>query len=460
MSLYATFCQQMTVVTPEQSLVVAFSGGLDSSVLLALAARWAKEQGVAVKAVHIAHGLQTAAQVWPQHCASVAQSLGVPYQTIQVQVALGPRVSVEAAAREARYQALSEVMQPGGILLTGHHLDDQAETLLLALKRGAGVSGLAAMPVRKSFGPAAKSNQQWRPLLACSRHELETYAHSQRLTWVEDPSNSDNSFDRNFLRNQVLPILQKQWPTFNNTLARSAELCAEQMDLADEIARQDLAELLINSVDVGLANEQAAGLQITGLQALSPARRNNVLRHWAHLQHIYPSRRQLQAIWQEVALARNDATPEIRLGEARVCRYQGALYVPAISSIPVPVAALEAETWHAVGVGRLRLTWVSSGADLIGDLLPKQLQLVFNRNGLRAQPHGRAGSRPLKKLWQEYGVPPWRRSSMPLLLQGDQLVAIPGLFVSQTYTPKPEQAGWRIDWENTSSSPQNSKDKT
>ncbi|MBO1519773.1 tRNA lysidine(34) synthetase TilS [Oceanisphaera pacifica] len=433
MDLYSVFSRQMSGLTPKHALVVGFSGGLDSTVLLALAARLAKEQGVSLRAIYIAHGLQAAADDWPAHCAQVANALGVSCQTITVQVQLGPRVSLEAAARSARYQAFSERLAANEILLTGHHLDDQAETLLLALKRGAGVAGLAAMPVKKNIGHA----QQWRPLLSCSRSQLEAYAHEQGLDWVEDPSNSDNAFDRNFLRNRIMPILTQKWPSVTTTLARSAELCAEQADLAEEIAEQDLAQLLNNQ----------GGLLVAGLQLLSTARRQNALRYWLHRQGLYPSRRQLQAIWQELALARADASPQVRIGQQTVQRYQGALYVPITAAEPIELPRLVAEQWLDAGVGQLKISWVPEHADLAADVEIDSLQLVFNRSGLRAQPTGRAGSRPLKKLWQEYAIAPWQRASMGLVMQGDSLVAVAGLFTCQAYQAKPNQAGWKIEWQ-------------
>lgn len=436
MSLYALFCRDMGELPPQASLLVAYSGGLDSTVLLALTAQFARERGVSIKALHIAHGLQDAAESWPGHCKEVAASLGVNCDIQAVQVMLGSRVSLEAAAREARYQALSAAMQPHDILLTGHHLDDQAETLLLALKRGAGIAGLAAMPACKAFG-SYPQNQQWRPLLSCSRSSLEAYAKKHTLSWVEDPSNQDDEFDRNFLRNQIFPRLLAQWPSFNETTARSAELCAEQLQLALELAEFDLPKLQNNQ----------GGLSVAGLAALTEPRRHNVLRHWLQLQHVHPSRAQLQAIWQEVALARIDASPEVRLGQLRVCRYQDALYVPKTQGQPQALTNVVAEQWLDAEVGRLRLSWVAQEADLIPELDLSQLQLAFNVSGLRAQPKGRAGSRPLKKLWQEYAVPTWSRGQMPLLmLKEAQLVAIPGLFVSQAYAAQPNQAGWRLEW--------------
>ncbi|MFP2770663.1 tRNA lysidine(34) synthetase TilS [Oceanisphaera sp. KMM 10153] len=433
MDLYAEFCRHTATLAPKQSLLVAFSGGLDSTALLALAARLAREQGRAVRAVHIAHGLQAAAEPWPAHCARVAESLGVPCQTIRVQVELGPRVSLEAAARESRYRALAEVMMPGEILLTGHHQDDQAETLLLALKRGAGVAGLAAMPMRKPFGPG----QQWRPLLTCSRRQLEAFAREEGVSWVDDPSNADDDFDRNFLRNRILPPLLAQWPSFNRTLARSAELCAEQMELAAELVEADLPDLL----------NSAGGVSIAGLQTLSRARRHNVLRHWLQQHGIHSSRSQLQAIWQELALARVDAEPEVRLGKRCIRRYQDFLYLPTAGSTPRPLANVRTGEWLHCGVGKLRLGPVSRGADLVAGFDLAELHIAFQVPGLRARPAGRSGSRPLKKLWQEYGIPPWQRPQIPLLMQGNQLVAAVGLFVCQAFSPEPDAPGWRLEWQ-------------
>ncbi|MBL1378584.1 tRNA lysidine(34) synthetase TilS [Zobellella sp. CGMCC 1.18722] len=432
-ALYPHFCRKMQALAPAGRWFVAFSGGLDSTVLLALCARLAAGQGRALTALHVHHGLQAVADAWPAHCAAVASRLGVPCRTLYVQVALGPRISLEAAAREARYRALAAELAPGDALLTGHHRDDQAETLLLALKRGAGVAGLAAMPASRPLGAGV----QLRPLLDCSRQQLEAHAREAGLSWVEDPSNADNRFDRNFLRNEILPRLQAQWPSFMDTLSRSAELCAEQLDLAGELAAQDLPGLLT----------AGGGLSVAGLARLSPARRGNALRHWLQGQGIHCSRVQLTALWRELALARPDATPQLRLGQKEVRRYQGALYLPEPGPAPRPLPALQAGTWQDCGAGRIRLEWTETGAELAAGLDPARLHLAFGVPGLRARPLGRTGSRPLKKLWQEYAIPPWQRERIPLLLDGDRLVAALGVFISQEYASLPDRPGWRLQWQ-------------
>ncbi|WP_232818152.1 tRNA lysidine(34) synthetase TilS [Zobellella maritima] len=413
---------------------MAFSGGLDSTVLLTLAARLAREQGRSVRAVHIHHGLQAVADGWPAHCVRVAASLGIKCQTLQVQVNLGPRISLEAAARDARYQALAGVMQTGDVLLTGHHLDDQTETLLLALKRGAGMEGLAAMPDIKPLGPG----RQWRPLLDLSRLQLEQFAHQEGLSWITDPSNTDSRFDRNFLRNEVLPAILARWPAFNRTVARSAELCAEQAELAAELAEQDLT---------GMVGDHQS-LSIAGLQELSAARRHNALRHWLQAQGVYCSRLQLHTVWQEVALARDDATPLLVLGERQIRRYRQRLYVLCGEAVPRPCAGLAADTWLELGVGRLRLQYRSAEPGLSPALDPGQLHIAFGTQGVRAHPLGRAGSRPLKKLWQEYRVPPWQRDRVPLLFDGERLVAAVGVFICRDFASQPGGPSWQLEWQS------------
>ncbi|GAA3535117.1 tRNA lysidine(34) synthetase TilS [Zobellella aerophila] len=432
MDLYSRFCRQIAELGSRGELLVAFSGGLDSTVLLALTARLAREQGRSVRAVHIHHGLQAVADSWPAHCTRVAASLGVVCQTLGVQVTLGPRVSLEAAAREARYRALAGAMRPGELLLTGHHQDDQTETLLLALKRGAGVEGLAAMPHIKPFGPG----WQLRPLLGWSRRQLERFACIERLSWVTDPSNADSRFDRNFLRNEVLPGLVARWPAFNQTVARSAELCAEQAELAAELAEQDLP---------GLVQDHRA-LSIPGLQELSPARRHNALRHWLQAQGVYCSRLQLHTLWQEVALARDDASPLLALGERQVRRYRQRLYVVAGAAVPRPCAGLAADSWLELGVGRLRLAFRTGDVGLDPALDLGRLHIAFGAQGGRAHPLGRAGSRPLKKLWQEYRIPPWQRERVPLLFDGERLVAAVGVFICRDFASRPGEPSWQLEW--------------
>lgn len=214
---------------------IAFSGGLDSTVLLHLLADYARSHAAPpLRAVHVHHGLQAAADAWPAHCKAVCANLGIALEVIHVQVS--PGASLEQAARDARYAAFQQTLGPGDILFTGQHCDDQAETLLLRLLRGAGLRGLAAMPWQRPLGQGSLV----RPLLGCARQQLQAYAQARGLAWIDDPSNADTRFARNFLRREVMPQLQQRWPQVGQNFARAAEHLGEALGLLDELAQGDL----------------------------------------------------------------------------------------------------------------------------------------------------------------------------------------------------------------------------
>ena len=268
-TLHAKLLQTLAPWRNAPAWHIAFSGGLDSTVLLHLLAN--TEHLPPHKAIHIHHGLQAAADAWPSHCQSICDRLGVPLHVMHVQVQ--PGASLERAAREARYQAFAEVVGAGEVLLTGQHRDDQAETLLFRLLRGAGVRGLAAIPMHR---PLANGHLV-RPLLDASRAELEAYAHEHQLTWIEDPSNADPRFSRNYLRHRVFPLLTERWPQAVSSLARTAEHLSEAQGLLDELAQMDLHAADQSSPFPWLP---LPSLALAPLRELSDARQRNVLRHW------------------------------------------------------------------------------------------------------------------------------------------------------------------------------------
>ncbi len=289
-----------TALPGAQRYVLAFSGGLDSHVLLHLLA---KQTASALKskvlAVHVDHGLQNSSQAWAQHCVSTADALGIPCEVMQVQAAPAPGQSPEAAARQARYAALADWITPDSCLLTAHHQDDQAETLLLQLMRGAGPKGLASMPQQCSFA----AGTHCRPLLTVSREQLHNYAMEHNLNWIEDSSNQDQTIDRNFIRQQVLPVLYKRWPQASTTVARSARNCAEHERLAQALAAIDLD---------GLLDPADNTLSISKLLSLSIERQANVLRYWIS-QHALPlpNRKRLRELLRQLATSANDRHPQL-----------------------------------------------------------------------------------------------------------------------------------------------------
>lgn len=413
--------------------LVAFSGGLDSTVLLHRLAQLRERTGARLRAIHVHHGLSRYADDWVVHCQQVCQRWNVPLEVVRVQLQNNGQ-GIEAQAREARYAAFASALQPQEALLTAQHLDDQCETLLLALKRGSGPAGLAAMPETLAFAGGTIV----RPLLEISRQALEAYASAHGLTWIEDESNQDSRYDRNFLRLRVLPGLTQRWPHFARSVARSAALCGEQEHLIDELLADELASL------TGPQGE----LRLTPLAAMSAIRRAALLRRWlARGGGPAPSRAMLARLWEEVACARADATPCLRLGEEEVRRYHGALWrVKCRASLDEVVL-----DWESPGqplalpeaLGILRLDEQGTAVRP-----PADGERVTVRFRARGTVHilGRAHGRPIKKLWQELGVAPWRRFTTPLLYYNECLIAAPGIFVTREGAPQGASC-WRILWQ-------------
>ncbi|MBN6044273.1 tRNA lysidine(34) synthetase TilS [Citrobacter sp. ku-bf4] len=406
-----------TSLITSRQILIAFSGGLDSTVLLHQLVQWrAQQPTLSLRAIHIHHGLSPHADEWAAHCEAVCTQWQVPLVVERVTLA-DAGLGIEAHARQARYQAFADALLPGEVLVTAQHLDDQCETFLLALKRGSGPAGLSAMGERSAFA----GTQLIRPLLTQSRAALEQWARRYQLCWIEDESNQDDAYDRNFLRLQVLPLLQQRWPHFADATARSAALCAEQEHLLDELLADELSDY--TTVEGTLA--------LTPLMTMSRVRRAALLRRWLAAQHApMPSRDALERLWQEVALAREDASPCLRFGDYEVRRYQGQLWW--IKSVAGQSETVMVWTdWQAplslpAGCGVLRLI---AGGELRKPRADEAVSIRFKAPGV-LHIVGRNGGRKLKKIWQELGVPPWRRDTTPLLFYGDTLIAAAGVFVT------------------------------
>ena len=421
-----------TSLLNSQSILVAFSGGLDSTVLLHQLVQWrAQHPEVALRAIHIHHGLSPHADSWVQHCESVCMQWQVPLVVERVHLE-DDGLGIEAQARRARYQAFAQTLLPGEVLMTAQHLDDQCETFLLALKRGSGPAGLSAMGENSPFA----GTQLIRPLLTQTREALEAWARQHELCWIEDESNQDDTYDRNFLRLRVTPLLQQRWPHFAQAVARSAALCAEQESLLDELLASDLADCIT-----------AHGtLLLVPLMMMSDVRRAALLRRWlAGLNAPMPSRDGLERIWQEVALAREDASPCFRLGEYEVRRYQSQLWwvksVDGQSETVIPWLEWKTPLALPAGLGSVQL--ISAG-ELRMPQADEAVSIRFKAPGL-LHIVGRNGGRKLKKIWQEQGIPPWRRDTTPLLFYGETLIAAAGVFVTREGAAEDEE-GVSLVW--------------
>lgn len=430
----------------QRHVLVGFSGGLDSSVLLHLLVCLRDQllPDLMIRAIHIHHGLNPLADSWVKHCQQQCEQWKVPLEVIRV--TLDTRHSgIEAAARTARYQAFTSHLAANEVLVTAQHLDDQCETFLLALKRGSGPAGLSAMAAKMPFS----HSQLWRPLLTFSRETLESYAQMQRLQWIEDDSNQDDRFDRNFLRLRILPLLSQRWPHFAQATARSASLCAEQEQLLDELLADNLQKL---------QNVEGA-LSVEGLLVASEAKRAAILRRWlAQWGATMPSQSQLQRLWLEVAMARQDAEPQLTLGAHQVRRFRQYLYLLPqqaeirISHLPWAKiqsgsdqeASMPAPLVLPAGLGTLSFT-TEGGQTIKAPAIGDEVSIGF---GLRGDIKivGRQHSRQSKKIWQELGIPPWQRERIPLLYFGEQLIAAAGVFVTQAGQIKENEPCWHLNW--------------
>lgn len=414
-------------------LLVAFSGGLDSTVLLHLLAMLRLQlPELQLRAVHVHHGLSTFADRWAAHCQQLCAAWRLPLVVQHVQVD-GSQGGIEAAARAARYAAFASTLEAGEVLLTAQHLDDQCETFLLALKRGSGPAGLSAMAAEATRG----DHSLLRPLLGISREQLEAYAQQHKLTWVDDDSNQNPRFDRNFLRLQVLPLLNQRWPHFAAATARSASLCAEQEQLLDELLAEQLHALL----------DEDNALAIEGLLVCSAARRFAVLRRWiASFDVTMPSREQLQRLWEEVALSRDDAEPQLQLRQYQIRRFRRRLYLLPLMADLRDLSlnwSLAEPLTLPDGLGTL-----VSGEGDICLRAPQPQQKVSIRFAAQGKLRilGRTHSRPIKKLWQELGIPPWQRERIPMVYYDDQLIAALGVFVCEDGQIPEGQQPLRLHW--------------
>lgn len=408
MSLPARLLERLAPWRRAPAWRLAFSGGLDSTVLLHALTELAKTQELpAISAIHIHHGLQPAADHWPQHCAQVCAALGVPLSTVSVQVESA--ASLEQAARRARYRALAACLQPGELLLTAQHRDDQAETLLFRLMRGSGVRGLAAMFEMRALGPGTLL----RPLLDRSRAELEDYARIHGLHWVEDPSNDDTGYDRNYLRRQVMPLLRRRWPRIDTVLARSAGHFAEAQMLLDELAEMDLQRAAITPL-FGWLDVPSLSLEV--LRALSPSRQRNALRAWlAPLSRLPDSAH--WAGWQALCDARQDAVPVWRLADGELRRADGRIWWLSGDWLQVP----QQFSGRSCQSGSIVLP--GNGHLEVGTLPEGDWHIAYRQGGEKLHVRKR-GQRDLKRLLQEWKVPEFMRQRLPLLFDGDELVAV------------------------------------
>ncbi|PKF62866.1 tRNA lysidine(34) synthetase TilS [Psychromonas sp. psych-6C06] len=421
--VFIAFKAQLALLAPTQAqFKIALSGGLDSMVLLHLFSRL---ENCNVVAQHIHHGLSPYADDWAEQCRITCASLGIPFIFSKVTLDKKNGESLEALARDKRYQALTHAMSKDHYLVTGHHQDDQLETVLLALKRGAGLTGLQGIVGKQCLS----MGYLVRPLLDFSREQLSNYAQQFSLTWVEDESNQDQQFDRNFIRQSITPLLKARWPAITKTVARSAIHCQSQQQLIDEITVDDFKS----------CNSKLKSLRIQLLKNLSQVRRCNVIRHWFKQNGLtYPSTKQLAAIWQDVVIAQQDAMPQISLQGYNVCRYRDELYLVSKNKVTCEAQRV---SWHATNPLKIKAGDFRFHINAESGYLDEryQVDICFRSDlpkGFSCRPIGRDKKRTIKKLFHEHHLAPWLRDRLPFVFINGELVEATSLFQCESVYSK------------------------
>lgn len=424
-------------------VLVGFSGGLDSSVLLDLLTQIIPSDKVT--AVHVNHGLSPKASEWQAHAERFCQSRGITCHSERVDVELdgeGP----EAAARKVRYAVFETLLGPDGILLLGHHQDDQSETLLYRLMRSSGPVGLSGIPAIRSLG----AGHLYRPLLSWPKEALRAYALNKNIEWVEDTSNSRNDYDRNFLRNRLIPILAERWPDYRQRLRGVSEISHDSSELSRDLAIQDMKALQSRPERAGVS------LLIDSFNQLSRVRQKNVLRHWGDIQgRCAPSRKIIDEIIKSVIEARVDASPKVVCQDTEYRRYDGRLYrLDSIKLMGQPDDQPLDLSWQHSEILDLGGGMQLVGKPSLGDGLraPQSgiLRVSNRRGGEHCHPAGRSHSNTLKKCLQEFGLEPWWRGRVPLIYLDQQMVAVADLWVCDGWRAKQGETGIKIVWHENS----------
>jgi tRNA(Ile)-lysidine synthase len=415
---------------------IAYSGGMDSSVLLHAMSRAKALTGIDIHALHVNHGLSENADKWSKHCELTCKKLSIDFKHLKISEKWVSGESRESWARNLRYQLLIEAINGLGVLMTAHHREDQAETLLLQLFRGAGVRGLSGMP--RVF----KRKDTWhvRPMLDITPQLIEEYARENELEWVEDESNLDVSYDRNFLRKNIVPQLRQRWPGISNTLARVSAHQAEAGMLLDEVASKDLNLCLGDYEDT---------LSLVQLLGLSSARQANLIRYWLRqIKFAVPSTAKIEEILENLLPVRKDANPVVSWMGCDMRRYNKQLYACEPLADHDPASEL---TWNMNSIceisdGQLNAELVTS-VGIKTDLCPDGLvQIRYRQGGEKIQLISSDRRKDLKNIFQEKAIPPWLRDRIPLLYVGGTLIAVADLFIDAKARTENADGCWKITW--------------
>ncbi len=427
-------------VSEQNHLALALSGGVDSVVLLQILAQISKQFTFNLSAIHVEHGISPNAKQWSDFCQSYCDALGVPLTVFHLSIKKQSQVSLEAAARRGRYAIFKAIS--ADFIVLAHHLDDQAETLQLQLLRGAGLRGLAGMPIMRSLGSAENNVRLLRPLLTVSRDIIQDYALQNKLMWVTDESNDDTTYHRNFLRHQIFPVLEQRYPAYRETLARTSRHIGEAIQLLDGLAENDSQSVIV-----------AGDIHIERLRKLDFLRAKNLLRYiFSRHDIIQPSTQKLEEILRQLWVAKSDNHLHLVFGEFEIRLYKNLVKLLPKAK-PPDSDQNQLFYWHG------ELNWLieplggvikwsnSTGIGInVKKLMENPVAVRLRKGGERFQPNCKRPRRSLKKIFQEAAIPEWERNDLPLLLSGDQLVWVAGIGIDCGFQVMPGEQGLMPSW--------------
>ncbi len=413
---------------------IACSGGMDSSVLLHLIFSNKDKIGQSLEVVYVNHGLQEESTAWGDFCKTLCDSYELPFTQLIINETVPKGESVEAWAREKRYALIAQVMNKGDLLFTAHHQDDQVETFFLQALRGAGPRGLASMPLFKDFANAIHV----RPLLNYCRNELLSYAKENNLSWQEDMSNTNTKFDRNYLRNKIIPAFEQRWPAYRETISR---LLSHQQDCASLLHEVGLEDLRLVSHENKLS--------LDTLRSLSITRQKNLIFVWLQeLQLESPGSKHINHIVSDLINSTSDNAPCVNWKNVEVRKYRKYLY--ASEKMHKHIDSLNCQWDLASPLKIMEETLVAktvSGSGLSKEKIRNaNISVQYRLGGEKIKPNNNAHSKTVKQLFQERGVLPWARDRFPLIYVNDTLAVIPGVCVDVNYSAENDESSWQIEW--------------
>ena len=430
-------CTLREHLAEQNRLTVALSGGVDSVVLLHALHALSGSMTFELSAVHVEHGISPFASQWSNFCQARCDALGVPLQIFRLQVKKIPQVSLEAAARHARYQIFKQIQTD--FIVLAQHQDDQVETILLQLLRGAGVKGLGGMPVVRKLDTAV-TVKLLRPLLDITRATIMQYAQQHQLAWVTDESNEDITYNRNFLRHNIFPLIEARFPAYRHTLSRASRHLAEASHLLDELAYSDSKLTMTNGE-----------LRVDSLRQLSLARAKNLLRYLFSQQDvIQPSSIKLAEILRQLLTAGDDTRLHLIFGEVEIRCFKGLVKIQPARTPPkiaTPLIWHGEQAWILDSLGG-KIEWhrqANGGIDP-QKLTDQPVTARLRTGGERFQPDCQRPRRSLKKILQEALIPPWERNTLPLIYSGDRLVWVPGIGIDCFFQALPGEWGIMPLW--------------